>query len=41
MEYTEELIWFIQSQDKRYKLLQAPTLDDIVFAFLRKYEVFV
>ena len=41
MEYTEELIRFIQSKDKRYKLLQVPTLDDVVVAFLRKYEVFV
>ena len=41
MEYTEELIRFIQSKDTKYKLLQVPTLDDVVVAFLRKYEVFV
>tara|TARA_Y100001978_G_scaffold132434_1_gene118396 strand:+ start:274 stop:687 length:414 start_codon:yes stop_codon:yes gene_type:complete len=41
MEYTEDLIRFIQSKDKRYNLLQVPTLDDVVVTFLRKYEVFV
>ena len=41
MEYTEELIRFIQSKDERYQLLQVPNIDEVVVAFLRKYEVFV